>query len=180
LNGVDELRGVLDDTLPTAFTTLASRSSYRLLKVDQDVDRAVELGRHIVTVVIALVMTAVLALRTSVLAIIASTRINLVDGLDVGRQLLDAWEAVQDATRRARSDGDGHVEDLLRDGSVSGTALALASHAYLKDNSRDVVFLDVQSEQRPSTSTAKVGERTASLHGSGGEVVTKVLVNEDE
>ena len=111
--------------------------------MDQDVDRAVELGRHIVTVVIALVMTTVLALRTSVLAIAASTRINLVGGLDVGRQLLDAWEAVQDATRRTRSDGDGHVEDLLRDGSVSGTVLALASHAYIKDNSRDIVFLNV-------------------------------------
>jgi hypothetical protein len=90
LNGIDELRSVLDDTLPMAFTTLASRSSYRLLKVDQDVDRTVELGRHIVTVVIALVITAVLALRTSILAITASTRINLVSDLNVGRQLLNA------------------------------------------------------------------------------------------
>jgi hypothetical protein len=68
----------------------------------------------------------------------------------------------------------------LRDGSVSGTALALASYASLKDNLRDVVFLNVQSEQRPSASTAKVGERTAGLHGSSREVVTKVLVDKDE
>jgi hypothetical protein len=167
LHGVDELGCVIDDALLAAIAVSTRRSSGLLLKVNQDVDRAIELGRDVIAVVVALVLATVPTLGTGVVAHTKRGGLDLVALLDVRRELLDAVEAVQDAARRARSDGGGHVEQLLSNGSVPKNTLAPVQHANSRVNSRNVVLLDVQRVQGALARTLEVGKRTAGLHDRG-------------
>jgi hypothetical protein len=99
---------------------VVSRESSLLLKMNQDVEGAVELSRDIVAVVITCVDTARVALRTSVVALTEGGSWDLTSTLNLGRELLDTVEAIEDTARGARSDSVRHVEDLSRNLSVSG------------------------------------------------------------
>jgi hypothetical protein len=67
-----------------------------LLEVNENVDGLVKLGRNRVAVVVAGVLTIRIALRSNVVASTEDGHLDLASSLDVGRELLDAVEAVRD------------------------------------------------------------------------------------
>jgi hypothetical protein len=114
-----QLRGVISHALLAAeLASRVSREDGLLLKVDQDVKGAVELGGNVVAVVVAGVFAARVTLRVRVVAGAEHGSLDLTSTLNSVRQLLNAVEAVVDTARRARSDGVRHSEDRLRDLAV--------------------------------------------------------------
>jgi hypothetical protein len=86
-----------------------------LLKVNENVDGIVELGRDRVTVVITRILTARIALRSTIVVLTEHSHIDLTSTFNIDRQLLNAVKAVGNPVKGVRSDSLRHSEDLIRD-----------------------------------------------------------------
>ena len=120
-NRILELRGVIAHAILTAELSgiVLLDEATLLLKVNENVDGAVELGGDRVAVVIARILAARIALRSTVVALAEHSHIDLTSTFDVDRQLLNAVEAVGNPVKGARSDGLRHSEDLVGDRVVT-------------------------------------------------------------
>lgn len=143
-DGVLELRGVVTDAILTAKHVGSVRlvDTALLLEVNENVDGPVELGRNRVAVVVAGVLTTRIALRSNVVASAEDGHLDLASSLDVGRELLDAVEAVRDPEVWTWSDGLGHGENLSGDGFVTFEPLALVSHDRSRRYPREFILTD--------------------------------------
>jgi hypothetical protein len=90
-----------------------------LLKVNENVNGAVELGGDRVAVVIAGILTARIVLRSTIVVLAEHSHIDLTSTFNVDRQLLNAVKAVGNPVKGARSDGLRYSEDLVGDRVVT-------------------------------------------------------------
>jgi hypothetical protein len=139
-----ELRGVITDAILTAEHVGSVRlgDTALLLEVNKNVNGPVELGRNRVAVVIARVLTVRIVLRSNVVASVEDGYLDLASSLNVGRELLNAVEAVRDLEVWTWSDGLGHSENLSRDGVVTFEPLALVSHDRSRRYPREFILVD--------------------------------------
>ena len=115
-NRILELRSVIAHAILTAelSSIVLLDEATLLLKVNENVDGAVELGGDRVVVVIARILAVRIALRSTIIALVDS-HIDLTSTFNVDRQLLNTVEAVGNPVKGARSDGLRHGEDLVGD-----------------------------------------------------------------
>jgi hypothetical protein len=116
-NRILKLRSIIAHVILTAELSgiILLNKATLLLKVNENVDGAVELGRDRVAVVIARILTARIALRSTIVVLTEHSHINLTSTFNIDRQLLNAVEAVGNLVKGVRSDSLRHSEDLIRD-----------------------------------------------------------------
>ena len=86
-----------------------------LLKVNKNVNSTVELSRDRVIVVITRILTARIALRSTVVMLTEHSHIDLISTFNVDRQLLNTVKVVGNLVKGVRSNGLRYSKDLIRD-----------------------------------------------------------------
>ena len=120
-NRILELRSVIAHAILTAelSSIVLLDEATLLLKVNENVDGAVELGGDRVVVVIARILAVRIALRSTIIALVEHSHIDLTSTFNVDRQLLNTVEAVGNPVKGARSNSLRHSEDLVGDRVVT-------------------------------------------------------------